>query len=82
MAYGESLRGVEFQSNNGTVFRCFFGDSDTLTFQIFRGVDGLESTFEGGDRKELVKLLYVLVRWIGLEDAKKVIDTIERKKQG
>ncbi len=79
MVYGETLRGFEFQSNTGAVFRCFIGESGVITFQIFRGTDGVEAVFEGNDKKEFSKLLFLLVKWIGVEDAKKIIEKMQKR---
>jgi len=82
MVYGETVRGVELQSNNGTIFRCFVGASETITFQIVvGGIRGFESVFEPNDRKELSKLLVLLASWIGIDDAKKILENVEGKKK-
>jgi hypothetical protein len=76
MTYGETLKGVEFQSNNGSLFRCFIGESGAITFQISVGVNGLESVFEPNDKKELSKLLALLVLWVGIDESKKIIEKL------
>lgn len=80
MSYSETFRGVEYQSKNGTILRCFAGESDTLTFQILHGTKGIESVFEPTDKKDFGKLLTLVALWIGLEDARKIIESLEKKK--
>lgn len=80
MSFEETLRGIELHSENGTVLRCFTGkDSETLTFQILFGVKGIEAQFEPTEKKEIAKLFAHLAVWIGVDEAKKIIQSIEKK---
>jgi len=78
MAFSERLSGVELHGSNGTILRCFtMSTSGSLVFQIVvAGVRAFEVSIEPDSKKDLQPLLEILIRWVGLDNVKKVLKEI------
>ncbi|MHC1610981.1 MAG: hypothetical protein ACXQTW_05215 [Candidatus Methanospirareceae archaeon] len=78
MAFSERLSGVELHGSNGTILRCLVTNtSDSLVFQVVvAGIRSFEVSIDPDSKKDLQPLLEVLIRWVGLDNVKKVLKEI------